>query len=192
MRKSTVVLLCLSLFALFALAACVAPQSTADSAGVRGPSTNGSFTMGKEAWFGSSSRVFSGTEFDEDGFNKLTDTPTHDLGVLLPVINAEGIAATTPEGNPVYVRLFSSDPSNSTLRGFSAAFAGGFTVGIEELGRDNAAVIKAYELQQIQHLLTAQVITAEQAKFLTSAVLAGKDLVVALSELGIKAFIPAP
>jgi hypothetical protein len=192
MRKSRLIVLTVFVFLAFTLCACVGPQSTANIDEVRGPTTNGAFTMGKNAWFGSSSRIFSGTEFDADGFNKLTDTPTHDMAVLLPVVNEAGVAATTPDGTPVYVRLFNSDPSNSTLRGFTASFAGGFTVGIDELGRDVAGVIKAYELQQIQHLLTAQVITQEQAKALTAAVSAGKELAVALAELGIKAFVPVP
>lgn len=193
MRKSSLCILFVLAFLALCLVGCVAPQSTASDSGTSGSATTDSFRFQEDAWSANTGRILSHTELDPDGFNRQISSPTHDMAVLLPAIRADGSVYLDGNGNPVFVKLFSSDPSNSNLKGFKAGFTEfGFTVEIAELSHDLSSVIQAHDLQVIERLKTDGIITQAQADVAKTAILAGKDIVSALAEIGIRFAFPTP
>lgn len=158
--------------------------------------------MGPTEWTTSGPRPGSMTLFNDSGFDKNAHGQFRDAGILIPLAGQEGVITTRrtvthPDGTideydvPVSAKLYVSDPSDGLIKNFAAGFgAEGFTVSFDEFGTQNSTVIAAFNQQIIQSLLTAEVITAEQAATAQAGLAAGVELAEILRDFGISAIGP--
>lgn len=142
---------------------------------------------------------------DENGLNKGGTTEGRTSGFVIPMLNESGEPAvfdrivTDGEGNvlyttkhPIYMRFFIDDQGDTSVGLVKIPFGPGVVAEIHNYSGDKSAVVTAYN-QQVLEVVKGQVeISESQLEAVKASLDAGKDIVSALAEVGVRLIAPTP